>query len=565
MPSESDPVPSSKDWSAAGALTVCVLQVLVSFAFTFWQAGLIDSLSERVWSGFWQIMALLPALLALEAVNSALAVWFQARWGLQLRRQQAQTDVQRWMLAAVSSGAGIENRWDLVQTMVEDTRLHAQMKVDLFAGFLRSAAILVLFGGLLAWIFPSWTSGGESGLWIPVPMLLFSVASFGLMARLTHWAGQKLPAAEHALASAEAQFRTQVARVRENASAAALLGGGPWEAKSWLQKMDRIKEATLAVAREKAKIRGLAEVLGPNDILAILVLTPIYFSGDISFGQLMQVATAHRIMGGALDWFATEYPNLAKWRAAGQRLQAWREAVQGLQSASGVQRRDDAESIQVRDLVAWVPNRQVDLQDTQGLRHAWQRRYPDLELKAGTNIVIKSSSGWGKSILLATLGGAWPWAYGRVDLPQRTAFIPQKPYFPTADLWTVLCYPLEPWPTAKEEASAWMHRLQLSHLIPDQDDLGKDWNLTVSGGEAARLALVRALLQKPQWLLMDEPTAHLDADNADLYWRLLREIPDLTVVLIAHGDHDLRQPYQVMDLELLAQTEPSQMVSARSL
>lgn len=538
--------------TAMGALVVSVLQVLTAFVFTFWQAELIDALTHRVWSGLWQVMTLLPALMALEAVNSALAVWLQALWGLRLRRQQAQEDGHRWMLAAVSSGAGVDKRWDLVQTVVEDARLYADMKVEWLTGFLRSSATLVLFGGLLAWVFPSWTFKGGDGLWVPVPMLLFSVVSFGLMAWLTHLAGRKLPAAENVLAGTEARFRTQVARVRENAMAAALLGGAAWEARSWLEKFDRIKDATLAVAREKAKIRGLAEVLGPNDILAILVLTPIYFSGEISLGQLMQVAMAHRIMGGALDWFATEYPNLAKWRAAGQRLEAWREAVQSLEAASGVQRSTLSAALRVQGLKAWVPARQEGREQDQNAAHTWERRYPDLELKAGSHYLIKAASGWGKSILFSTLGGVWPWASGRVDLPPHTAFIPQKPYFPTADLWTALCYPLEPWPSAREEASAWMHKLQLSHLIPAEENLEKDWNLNVSGGEAARLSLVRALLQKPQWLLMDEPTAPLDAENAALFWRLLSEIPDLTVVLIAHGDHGLQEPCQVIDLQQLA-------------
>lgn len=542
--------PFAVSWPAMGVLAVSVMQVLVTFVFTFWQAGLFDALSGRVWSGFWQVMTWLPALMAMEVMHSALSVLLQAQWGLQLRRQQAQFDGQSWMLSAVSSGGGVGNQWDMVQTMVEDARLYAEMKVELFAGLVRSAASLVLFGGLLAWIFPSWSWGGESGLWIPAPMLLFSVASFGLMAWLTHWVGHQLPAVENELASSEARFRTQVARVRENAMAAALLGGGAWEVQSWLEKFERIKVATLALARQKAKMRGLAEVLGPNDILAILVLTPIYFSGDISFGQLMQVAAAHRIMGGALDWFATEYPNLAKWRAAGQRLQDWRASVQSAQTFPSIDRELDADALRVRDLFVWVPSPQDGLKVTPTTEYQWQRHYPDIELRVGTNYLIKAPSGWGKSILLATLGGAWPWAKGRVDLPPGAAFIPQKPYFPTGDLWTVLCYPKRPWPSARQEACEWMYRLQLGHLIPDEEGLENDWNLTVSGGEAARLALVRALLQKPNWLLMDEPTANLDPENAALFWQLLSEIEGLTVVLIAHGDHGLRQPFQVIDLEL---------------
>lgn len=142
--------PFAGSWPAMGVLAVSVMQVLVTFVFTFWQAGLFDALSGRVWSGFWQVMTWLPALMAMEVVHSALSVLLQAQWSLQLRRQQAQLDGQSWMLSAVSSGGGVGNQWDMVQTMVEDARLYAEMKVELFAGLVRSAATLVLFGGLLA-------------------------------------------------------------------------------------------------------------------------------------------------------------------------------------------------------------------------------------------------------------------------------------------------------------------------------------------------------------------------------------------------------------------------------
>jgi ABC-type transport system involved in cytochrome bd biosynthesis fused ATPase/permease subunit len=58
-----------------------------------------------------------------------------------------------------------------------------------------------------------------------------------------------------------------------------------------------------------------------------------------------------------------------------------------------------------------------------------------------------------------------------------------------------------------------------------------------SGGQRQRLALARAFLADPSVLLLDEPTAHLDADTAaallDDLWRLAGE---RSVLLVTHGE-----------------------------
>lgn len=83
-------------------------------------------------------------------------------------------------------------------------------------------------------------------------------------------------------------------------------------------------------------------------------------------------------------------------------------------------------------------------------------------------------------------------------------------------------------------------------------DLKNKYPAHISGGEAQRVALVRALVNHPSMLLADEPTGSLDAKNAGIMGELLLEMNKefgITIILATHSIDLAKKMSMIMHLE----------------
>jgi sulfonate transport system ATP-binding protein len=126
----------------------------------------------------------------------------------------------------------------------------------------------------------------------------------------------------------------------------------------------------------------------------------------------------------------------------------------------------------------------------------------DLDIIAGQFVALLGHSGSGKTTLLRTLAGLDPVDEGEVELPAKRAVVFQEPrLLPWKSVWRNVALGL---PNAEAAARAALAEVGLSHRADA-------WPLTLSGGEAQRAGLARALVREPALLLLDEPFASLDA------------------------------------------------------
>jgi sulfonate transport system ATP-binding protein len=128
----------------------------------------------------------------------------------------------------------------------------------------------------------------------------------------------------------------------------------------------------------------------------------------------------------------------------------------------------------------------------------------DLRIRAGEFVALLGRSGSGKSTLLRTLAGLDEAPAGAVTVPEERAVVFQEPrLIPWKSVRANVAIGLRT-ADARERAVAALTEVGLGHRL-------EVWPLTLSGGEAQRAALARALVREPKLLLLDEPFAALDA------------------------------------------------------
>ncbi|ANY24756.1 ABC transporter ATP-binding protein [Gordonia terrae] len=128
----------------------------------------------------------------------------------------------------------------------------------------------------------------------------------------------------------------------------------------------------------------------------------------------------------------------------------------------------------------------------------------DLTIERGEFVALLGASGSGKSTLLRGIGGLDRGFTGTIEAPSAKAIVFQEHrLMPWMSVWRNVALGLRGGDT---EARA-LRALDEVGLAAKSDA----WPSTLSGGEAQRTALARALVREPDLLLLDEPFGALDA------------------------------------------------------
>jgi putative ABC transport system ATP-binding protein len=170
-------------------------------------------------------------------------------------------------------------------------------------------------------------------------------------------------------------------------------------------------------------------------------------------------------------------------------------------------------------------------------------------IEKGEFLSVVGSSGSGKSTLLNILGGL-DWEYtGNIIVDGKNikeydhnfyrryvvgTIFQQFHLIPSLNVEENI---LLPYKFSKRKGENVNERLEYILKMVGLEDRRKHLPKELSGGQAQRVAIGRALIDSPKIVLADEPTGNLDSKTGDSIIRLLEELnkkEELTVILVTH-------------------------------
>jgi len=363
------------------------------------------------------------------------------------------------------------------------------------------------------------------------------------------WLGRALPGLNFLQQRREADFRFALMRLREHAESIAQYRGEAAEMKTFSSRLEAALQNFWELVKKQKIVLGYSTFyMRTATVIPMFIMAPQFFAGAFPLGRLTQISAAFGEVHEAMAYLVRAFPQIAEWKSVVDRLTSFQDRLETISSKSGVTITHQQRSFEIKDLHLWLPDNGKTL--FQNL---------SLHMVSGESLLIRAPSGFGKSTMVRAVCGLWKNASGHAFYDtESTLVLAQKPYLPLGKLRDILWYPQSSDAARDSEISRALQKFGLEHLIAQLDD-EIDWSKKLSLGEQQRCAFVRAMLQKPSVLFLDESTSALDENTEALcYNHLKQELPGAILISIGHRPSLERFHSQILEFDAEGRTHFSQ-------
>ncbi|NOT85729.1 MAG: ABC transporter ATP-binding protein/permease [Methylococcaceae bacterium] len=516
-------------------VALTILQIGLAVVINEWNAALFNALEQRSMPGLLTQISLLALIFMVSMAVTATHLMIKRRLQISWRSWLTTKVTEQWIhkgrhyqVTHIQS-AGHDNPDGRI---AEDIAIATENAIGLCHSLFYSLLMLISFTQIL------WTLSGTVTLnliGVPIPIvghLVWIAIVYAVSAStLGWWIGQPLTIATNEKQNAEANYRFGLVKVRENSQAIALINGENNEK----IRLSGLLNAVVGTFNQQTQAwKQIMLFTSGYSVLSmafpILLSSPRYILGSITLGALMQSAQAFQQMASALSWPVDNMAGVAQWRASVERVLSLVQALDDLKQEIA---RPDPQRIVVEKGAFSILS----------FEHLCIRKLNDdviaqninADIKLGERVLILGDAATGAKLFKA-IAGLWPWGNGRIVLPDGDPmfFMPPLPYLPDGTLREAICYPAAPAFFNQKLLQQSLKRADLSDLI-EQLDQQDTWEKVLSREQQQRLGLVRLLLNRPKWILLQEAFDALDATGeAEMMRMIFEELPDAGVLTVTN-------------------------------
>src|SRR5271166_4992022 len=425
----------------AGALIAVVgASAYMQMKLNAWNRPFYNALTHKDMPAFLEQLGIFAKLAGILLVLNVAQMWLNQTSKVVLRQGLVNDLLDQWLKPfrafRLSNSGAIGANPD--QRLQADAQHLTDLSTDLGIGLLQSTLLLLSFIGVLWQLSKGEFLPFAGRNFAPPGYLVWCALFYAGAASLLSWrVGRPLIDLNAERYAREAEFRFALVRVNEDIDGITLYRGEADER----ERLDAVFESVLDISRRivgaVTRLTWVTAGYGWFTIIApILVATPAYFAGSMSFGELMVIVGAFNQVQQALRWFVDNFSGVADWRATLLRVARFRKAIMSMDELGETASRIDfaeaeGPSIQIDDLRIASPAGCVMLSET----HA--------NFNPGERVLITGESGEHKALLFQATGGLWPWGSGRITQPAHRSmmFMPVRAYIPPGTLRAAVAYP----------------------------------------------------------------------------------------------------------------------------
>jgi putative ATP-binding cassette transporter len=318
-------------WVSFGIFVLIVATAFGQVLLNRWNQPFYDAIERKNVPDFLNQLVIFGYIAGVLLLLNIAQGWLNRYLHIKLREGLVRDLFDHWLMPgrAVRLQKSGEIGVNPDQRLHEDAWHLADLSADLGIGFVQASVLLVSFIGVL-WAISEGFVFHYDGRSVSIPgyMVWAALAYAGAASGISWLLGRPLIRLNADHYAREAELRVALVNASQEITAISKAEGEA-ETKSGLVKnLDAVLLATRKIMTAAIRLQWFTAGYGWVTVVApIVIASPVYFAGDLTFGGLMMAAAAFTQVHSSLRWFVDNIGAIADWRATLLRVASFRLAL----------------------------------------------------------------------------------------------------------------------------------------------------------------------------------------------------------------------------------------------